>query len=137
MAAESALQIVSEFPALGSYELIRTVEEGLPLDCLEKVKEWGLTFTEIAQLVIPPRTLKHRKARGERLSTEETERFLRVIRVLELGERVFGKRERLLHWLRGADFEIPGRTSMSLLDTEAGAQAVVGQLWAVAEGMYQ
>jgi putative toxin-antitoxin system antitoxin component (TIGR02293 family) len=136
MATEANLRAFSEFPALGSYELIRTVEEGLPLDCLEKLKDWGLSFTEIAQLVIPPRTLKHRKARGERLSTEETERFLRVIRVLELGERVFGKREKLLRWLRGPDFEIPGRTSMSLLETDAGAQAVTEQLWAVAEGMY-
>jgi putative toxin-antitoxin system antitoxin component (TIGR02293 family) len=97
----------------------------------------GLTSTEISQLVIPARTLKHRKARGERLSAEETERFLRVIRVLELGERIFGKREKLLNWLRGPDFEIPGRTSMSLLETEAGVQAVTGQLWAVAEGIYQ
>jgi putative toxin-antitoxin system antitoxin component (TIGR02293 family) len=137
MATESALPVVSEFPPLGSYELIRTVEEGLPLDSLEKLKVRGLTSTEISQLVIPARTLKHRKARGERLSAEETERFLRVIRVLELGERIFGKREKLLSWLRGPDFEIPGRTSMSLLETEAGVQAVTGQLWAVAEGIYQ
>jgi putative toxin-antitoxin system antitoxin component (TIGR02293 family) len=137
MATESALPVVSEFPPVGSYELIRTVEEGLPLDSLEKLKVRGLTSTEISQLVIPARTLKHRKARGERLSAEETERFLRVIRVLELGERIFGKREKLLNWLRGPDFEIPGRTSMSLLETEAGVQAVTGQLWAVAEGIYQ
>ena len=137
MATESALPVVSEFPPVGSYELIRTVEEGLPLDYLEKLKVRGLTSTEISQLVIPARTLKHRKARGERLSAEETERFLRVIRVLELGERIFGKREKLLNWLRGPDFEIPGRTSMSLLETEAGVQAVTGQLWAVAEGIYQ
>jgi len=137
MATESALPVVSEFPPVGSYELIRTVEEGLPLDSLEKLKVRGLTSTEISQLVIPARTLKHRKARGERLSAEETERFLRVIRVLELGERIFGKREKLLSWLRGPDFEIPGRTSMSLLETEAGVQAVTGQLWAVAEGIYQ
>ena len=137
MATESALPVVSEFPPVGSYELIRTVEEGLPLDSQEKLKVRGLTSTEISQLVIPARTLKHRKARGERLSAEETERFLRVIRVLELAERIFGKREKLLSWLRGPDFEIPGRTSMSLLETEAGVQAVTGQLWAVAEGIYQ
>jgi putative toxin-antitoxin system antitoxin component (TIGR02293 family) len=136
MATEATLPTISDFPAPGSYELIRAVEEGLPLNCLEKLKDWGLTFTEIAQIVIPPRTLKHRKARGERLSTEETERFLRVVRVLELGERVFGKREKLLSWLRGPDFEIPNRSSMSLLATEAGAQAVIAQIWAVADGIY-
>jgi putative toxin-antitoxin system antitoxin component (TIGR02293 family) len=137
MATETAVPALSNIPALGSYELIRAVEEGLPTDSLEVLKQRGLTFTEIADLVIPPRTLKHRKARGERLTTEETERFFRVIRVLDLGEKIFGKRERLLSWLRGPDFEIPNRTSMSLLATEAGAQAIVGQLWAVAEGIYQ
>jgi putative toxin-antitoxin system antitoxin component (TIGR02293 family) len=136
MATEITAPAISRLPAAGSYELIRTVEEGLPLDCLETLKELGLTFTEIAQLVIPPRTLKHRNARGERLTPEETERFLRVVRVLELGERVFGKREKLLSWLRGPDFEMPERSSMSLLATEAGAQTVIGQLWAVGEGMF-
>ena len=137
MATETAVPGLANIPALGSYELIRAVEEGLPTDSLEVLKQRGLTFTEIADLVIPPRTLKHRKARGERLTTEETERFFRVLRVLDLGEKVFGKRERLLSWLRGPDFEIPNRTAMSLLTTEAGAQAIVGQLWAVAEGIYQ
>ena len=137
MGTEARFRPSSEYPAAGSYDSVRTVEMGLPIESLEDLRDWGLTFTEIGQLVIPPRTLKHRKARGERLSTDETERFLRVIRVLELGERVFGKREKLLSWLRGPDFEIQDRTSMSLLDTEAGAQAVTGQLWAVAEGLYQ
>ncbi len=137
MATETALPAVPAFPANGSAELIRTVEEGLPTDCLNTLREWGLTFTEVGELVIPPRTLKHRKAKGERLTTEETERFLRVVRVLELGERVFGVRERFLSWLRGPDLRIPDRTSMSLLGTEAGAQAVTEQIWAVAEGVYQ
>src|SRR5450631_4170777 len=102
MAAETALPAISAFPASGSAELIRTVEEGLPLGCLDTLREWGLTFTEVGELVIPPRTLKHRKAKGERLTTEETERFLRVVRVLEFGEHVFGNREKLFRWLRSA-----------------------------------
>jgi len=137
MATEATMPPISKFPAVGSAELIRTVEEGLPLDCLDMLREWGLTFTEVGELVIPPRTLKHRKAKGERLTTEETERFLRVVRVLELGERVFGARQKLVSWLRGADLRIPERTSMSLLATEAGAQMVIEELWGVAEGTFQ
>ena len=96
--------------------------------CIRDRREWGLTFTEVGVLVIPPRTLKHRKAKGERLTTEETERFLRVIRVLEWGERVFGDRDKLFRWLRSADELMDNRTSMSLLATESGAKRVEGQM---------
>jgi putative toxin-antitoxin system antitoxin component (TIGR02293 family) len=136
MATETSLPAISAFPAIGSVESIRTVEEGLPLDCLATLREWGLTFTEVGELVIPPRTLKHRKAKGERLTTEETERFLRVIRVLEWGERVFGDRDKLFRWLRSADELVDNRTSMSLLATESGAKRVEGQLWAIADGVF-
>ncbi len=134
MATETSLNSMSAFPANGSAELIRIVEEGLPTDCLNTLREWGLTFTEVGELVIPPRTLKHRKAKGERLTTEETERFLRVVRVLELGERVFGDRRKVLGWLRTRDEQMGNRVSISLLGTEAGARLVEGQIWGIAEG---
>jgi len=136
MATDLRLPVISELPPPNSFEMARVVEEGLPTDCVEELKDLGLTFTEIAQIVIPPRTLKHRKARGERLSTEETERFLRVVRVLRLAERIFGNREKSLDWLRAHDDRMDNRTSLSLTGTEAGAQLVESQLWAIDEGMF-
>ena len=136
MATETALPVLSAFPANGSAELIRTVEEGLPLDCLDMLREWGLTFTEVGELVIPPRTLKHRKAKGERLTTEETERFLRVLKLLQLADHVFGDRQKALGWLRTRDEQMDNRVTMDLLGTEAGARRVEGQLWAIDEGMF-
>jgi putative toxin-antitoxin system antitoxin component (TIGR02293 family) len=136
MATDVRLPIISELPPPNSFEMARVVEEGLPTGCIEELKDLGLTFTEIAQIVIPPRTLKHRKARGERLSTEETERFLRVVKVLKLAERVFGNREKSLDWLRAPDDRMDDRTSLSLISTEAGAQLVEGQLWGIADGVY-
>ena len=136
MATETGLPGIAAFPANGSAELIRTVEEGLPLGCLDMLREWGLTFTEVGELVIPPRTLKHRKAKGERLTTEETERFLRVVRVLQLADHVFGDRQKALGWLRTRDEQMDNRVTMDLLGTEAGARRVEGQLWAIDEGMF-
>jgi putative toxin-antitoxin system antitoxin component (TIGR02293 family) len=136
MATEGTMPQIFEYPAGGSAELIRTVEEGLPLNCLDMLREWGLTFTEVGELVIPPRTLKHRKAKGERLTTEETERFLRVVRVLQLAERVFGDRRKALGWLRTRDEQMDNRVTIELLGTEAGARRVEGQIWAIDEGMF-
>ena len=59
------------------FEMANIVESGLPVDTLTMLKEQGLTFTEISDYVISPRTLKHRKARGEHLSHEETDRLVR------------------------------------------------------------
>ncbi|MDQ2843802.1 MAG: hypothetical protein M3Y72_22725 [Acidobacteriota bacterium] len=47
-------------------DLAGIVEQGLPLDSIERLKEQGLTFSEVSEFVISPRTLRHRKSRGER-----------------------------------------------------------------------
>jgi len=80
------------------------------------------------------RTLKHRKAKGERLTTEETERFLRVIRCWS-GRTVFGDRDKLFRWLRSADELVDNRTSMSLLATESGAKRVEGSFGQLLTGV--
>jgi len=118
------------------YEAVRLVQEGLPVESVNLLKEKGLTFTEIAQIVIAPRTLKHRKARGERLTTEESERLVRVLRVVELAEKVFGDRSKALNWLRAPDERMENKTSLSVLGSEVGAQWITDQLGAIDEGMF-
>ena len=109
MIAESLLKTVPDF------EAVVMVEKGLPLDSIDSLKEQGLTSTEISDLVIPARTLKHRRARGESLSREETERLVRVSRVLWFAERVFGNRDKSLRWLRKHDDRIGDRTHLICL----------------------
>jgi uncharacterized protein (DUF2384 family) len=62
--------------------------------------------------------------------------LLRVLRVLEHGERVFGDREKLLAWLRAPEPELGDRPSMSVIGDDAGAQLVEAQLWGLADGVY-
>ena len=64
------------------------VEKGLSTASIARLKEEGLTFSEISEIVISPRTLKHRKARREPLSHEETDRAVRVARIVALAEQV-------------------------------------------------
>jgi len=118
------------------FELTQIVENGIPPQTLESLKEKGLTSTEISELVIPARTLKHRKARGQNLSPEETERLLRVGRVLSFAEYVFGNRTKSLHWLRRQDDRLGDRARLSLLATEAGGRLIESMLWQIAEGVY-
>jgi putative toxin-antitoxin system antitoxin component (TIGR02293 family) len=122
-------------PASG-LALVELVEQGLPTKNLELLKTKGLTFTEMAAIVISPRTLKHRKARGENLSPEETERAVRVASIIRLAEEVFGNHETALRWLREKDGRLGDRTPFSLLHTEAGGRAIESMLHGIAHGIF-
>jgi putative toxin-antitoxin system antitoxin component (TIGR02293 family) len=118
------------------FDLARIVEDGLPIDSLSLLKEKGLTFSEVSQMVISPRTLKHRKARGEHLSHEETDRMVRVARIVALAENVFGNLDKALLWLRSPDDRIGDRNPLSMLHTESGGRLVENMLWQLDEGVY-
>jgi putative toxin-antitoxin system antitoxin component (TIGR02293 family) len=122
-------------PASG-LELAELVEQGLPIANLDFLKARGLTFTEMANTVISPRTLKHRKARGQNLSPEETERALRVASIIRLAEEVFGNRETALRWLRHSSDRLRDRTPLSLLHTEAGGREITSMLHGIAHGIF-
>jgi putative toxin-antitoxin system antitoxin component (TIGR02293 family) len=118
------------------FDLAEIVENGLPTDSLALLKEKGLTFSEISEIVISPRTLKHRRSRGENLSHEETDRLVRVARIVALAESVFGNHTKALLWLRTADDRMSGRSPLSMLQTDAGGRLIESTLWRIDEGVY-
>ncbi len=122
--------------AHSEFELAGITEHGLSLDSINRLKDKGLTFSEVADVVISPRTLKHRKSRGERLSQEETDRAVRVARIVSLAAQVFSSHEKGLAWLRSPDDRLNSRTPLSLLQTEAGGRAIENMLWQIEEGIY-
>jgi len=118
------------------FDLAEIVEQGIPTDSIAYLRHQGLTFTEVSSIVISPRTLKHRRARGEKLSNEETERAVRVGRVLSQAELVFGSHDKALLWLRTPDERLNNRTPLSMLPTEAGGRVVESMLWQIDDGVY-
>jgi putative toxin-antitoxin system antitoxin component (TIGR02293 family) len=117
-------------------DLAKIAEKGLPTESIAYLKEKGLTFSEVSEIVISPRTLKHRKARGEQLSVEETDRMLRVARIITLADQVFGNHEKALTWLRQVDERLNDRTPLSMLHTESGGRLLENLLWQIDEGVY-
>lgn len=118
------------------FDLAEIVEKGLPTDSLALLKLQGLTFTEVSEIVISPRTLKHRRARGEHLSHEETDRLVRVARIVALADEIFGDHAKALLWLRTEDDRIGGRRPLSMLQTDAGGRVVENLLWQIDEGVF-
>ena len=57
----------------------RDVERGLPLTTLEQFSAYsGIAVKDLLEVVIPARTLKHRRQRQESLNLDESDRLARV-----------------------------------------------------------
>jgi putative toxin-antitoxin system antitoxin component (TIGR02293 family) len=117
-------------------ELLRIVEGRLALSVIKRLVALGLERAEIDSVIIPARTLQHRRSRREKLTVEESDRVLRVIRVLSLAEAVYDSRERALAWLRKPHARLSGRTPLSLLKTDTGSRIVEELLIQIDEGMF-
>jgi putative toxin-antitoxin system antitoxin component (TIGR02293 family) len=120
-------------PATGA-DILHVVEARLSPSVISRLIAAGLQRAEIDTAIIPLRTLQHRRSRREKLTIEESDRVLRMIRVLSLAETVYGSRERALAWLRTPKIE--GRTPLSLLNTDAGSRMVEELLIQIDDGMF-
>lgn len=116
-------------------DLARLVEDRLSTAAVAALIAHGLTEGEVHALVIPRRTLSHRKRRRERLTREESDRAVRLARLLALAEDVFGEPDKALHWVRAPKRRFGGRTPLAMLATDAGARLVEEQLYQIDEGM--
>ena len=122
-------------PATDS-DILRIVEGRLATSVIKRLVALGLERSEIDEAVIPSRTLQHRRTRREKLTMEESDRVLRMIRTLSAAEALYGSRERALAWMRRPQARLEGRTPLSLLKTDTGSRLVEELLIQIDEGMY-
>ena len=115
-------------------EILRIVEGRLAPSVIKRLTALGLERAEIDEAVIPSRTLQHRRSRREKLTMEESDRVLRVIRVLSSAETIYGSRERALSWMRRPHPRLAGRAPLSLLKTDTGSRIVEELLTQIDEG---
>src|SRR5258708_11848623 len=87
-------------PPQTEQELLELIENRLPPSSVKRLLGLGITRAEVDTLVIPLRTLQHRRSRRERLTIDESERVMRMMRVLSQAESLYETRERALAWLR-------------------------------------
>src|SRR3712207_1389712 len=68
-------------------DLAGLVRDGLPTEAWETVRQSQRFAERELDAVIPQRTLRHRKLKGQRLTPEESDRAVRLLRVQALAER--------------------------------------------------
>jgi putative toxin-antitoxin system antitoxin component (TIGR02293 family) len=112
------------------------VEKGFPLRSVDELREGGFTPGEVYTLILPARTLKHRRQKRQNLSPEETDRVVRLRKITTLADRVFGNHEKALDWLRRANPRLKDRAPLDILRTEVGGDLVEEMLYQIDEGIY-
>jgi putative toxin-antitoxin system antitoxin component (TIGR02293 family) len=117
-------------------QMLEIVERQFPASVIDRLVALGITRPEIDSLVIPLRTLQHRRSRREKLTVEESDRVLRVTRLLSQAKSVYESRERALAWLRRPQPRLRGRTPLEMLRTDTGSRIVEELLVQIDEGMF-
>ena len=117
-------------------QLASLAEKGLPTEVVSVMSGRGLSRSEVYSLIIPQRTLKHRRSRKESLNRDESDRAIRTARVLSLAQRVFGSEEKALRWMRAPKRRFEGRTPLQMSVTGAGTQLVEEMLIQIDEGIF-
>jgi putative toxin-antitoxin system antitoxin component (TIGR02293 family) len=110
-------------PATDS-DTLRIVEGRLATPIINRLTALGLERSEIIEAIISSRTLQHRRSRREKLTIEESDRVLRMIRALSAVETIYGSRERALAWMWKPQAQLEGRMPLSLLKTDTGCRVV-------------
>ena len=115
----------------------REIERGLPLSTLEEFSAYsGIAVKDLLEVVIPARTLKHRRQRQEPLSLDESDRLARVARMYELAVKVYGDHEDGKQWLCGKKHRFDDKSALVMLQSEAGERAVEEYLYQIDEGVF-
>ncbi len=105
-------------------DLARLVRRRIPLRVLAYVKRGGFSDREIRQFIIPERTQRHRNAKRQPLTVEESDRLVRMTRIQALAEDVFGDAEKANSWLREGLGILGGKSPLEVAQTDSGARVV-------------
>lgn len=119
-------------------DLTLLTREGLPVGTLTLLAhQLSIERKTLARVVgISDRTLSRRLAKNERLSAEESDRTVRLARIVALTTDTLGTSQKASSWLQTPNRALDGERPLDLLDTDTGAKSVETILGRIAYGLY-
>jgi putative toxin-antitoxin system antitoxin component (TIGR02293 family) len=119
-------------------DLVVQVRAGLPASTVTRLATvLSLHRSQVARrLNIPSRTLSRRLAANARLTQDESDRTLRMARVVALANDILGTEEKASRWMVAPNRALGGKKPFDQLDTELGVRSVEEILHRIAYGMY-
>ncbi len=113
-----------------SLELMPVIRKGLSSASLESVsKRLDLSTSATAELLgLAKRTAARRLQEKQPLTSEESERVVRLARALAQATEILGSREKASRWLQKPNRALGGDVPLRMLDTDIGTNAVLEEL---------
>ena len=119
----------------GSLDMVQTIRRGAGLAEVQEILDTGtLTAIELDHVVLPRKTLAHRRKLGS-LTPEQSDRLLRARRILDMAANTFGDQHKAGIWLRRPSAVLSGERPLDLLDTDAGTRMVENLLGRIDHGV--
>jgi putative toxin-antitoxin system antitoxin component (TIGR02293 family) len=123
-------------PLRSELDVVRLVRNGVPTQAVDHfLTASHLTFNAIERHVLARRTFKRRQDAAQRLDPAESDRLLRLVRLVAAADETFGSREKALAWLGRENRALGGDTPLSLADTDLGARSVETLLGRIGHGL--
>ena len=119
-------------------ELVDLTREGIPASALERLAEqMGLSRLAVARaLGISERTLSRRVGSRARMTAGESDRVVRMARLLAQAGETFGSAAKASQWLQTPNRAMGGERPFDRLDTDAGTQSVETVLGRIDYGIF-
>lgn len=111
----------------GPLDEIALTQKGVKPAAVENLAKSIVSINELGW-VIARRTLTHRKNKGERLTPEESGRWLRAAKAYALAEEVFGAKEKASAWLHKPRKAFNDQSAITIMQSEPGAKLVENTL---------
>jgi putative toxin-antitoxin system antitoxin component (TIGR02293 family) len=117
-------------------DLVRLVRRGVPTESVTRFLAVSrLTFPAIERHVLPRRTFKRRQASAQPLDPAESDRLLRLVRLVAAARETFGDPAKALTWLNRENRVLGGETPLAMADTDLGARNVEALLGRIGHGL--
>ena len=127
----------NSLPAVISRELSNAqASRPASVGILDELAGHGFSEPELFDFVVPRRTLARRRQAGGELSPEESDRAVRLARLTEMAERIFGDPAKAHRWMRKPSPMLEGSIPLALMKTETGAHLVEQALYRIEYGMF-
>jgi putative toxin-antitoxin system antitoxin component (TIGR02293 family) len=123
-------------PVRTDLDLVRLVRRGVPTQAVDHfLSASHLTFNAIEGHVMARRTFKRRQDADQPLDPVESDRLLRLVRIVAAAEETFVDPAKALSWLGRENRALDGLTPLSLADTDLGARGVETLLGRIGHGI--
>lgn len=117
-------------------DLVRLVRRGIPTEAVTFFLQASrLNFPAIERHVLPRRTFKRRQADAQPLDPVESDRLLRLVRLVATARETFGDSAKALTWLNRENRVLDGETPLAMADTDLGARNVEALLGRIGHGL--